>query len=289
MQKKAHHCFNILTFNFIAYFFLFYFFYSQFLYICTSIQKMEFALEYLLLIPIGFIAGFLNTVAGGGTLLTLPMLIFLGLPAPVANGTNRIAILVQTLTAVKGFKSKGVSTYPFSFYLGLSALLGSFIGAKLAITISGEAFNKILAFIMIMVVLIILFNTNKTTNHMQERTNGKHLYWAVFIFFFLGIYGGFINAGIGFLMLAILPYLNGLSLLKSNVTKVFVVAVYTIGAVIVFAIEDKINYPLAIILTLGNASGAWVATRWSVKKDDKVIKWFLLITVSSLAIKLWFF
>lgn len=250
---------------------------------------MDFSIEYLLLIPIGFIAGFLNTVAGGGTLLTLPTLLFLGLPAPMANGTNRIAILVQTFTAVRGFKSKDMSTYPFSLYLGVSAFLGSFIGAKLAVDISGEVFNKILAIIMLIVLATILFNPNKNFTEIPERTTGKHLYWAIFIFFFLGIYGGFINAGIGFLMLVILPYLNGLSLLKSNVTKVFVVAVYTVGAVIVFALENKINYPLAFILTIGNASGAWVGSRWSVKKDDKVIKLFLIITVSSLAIKLWFF
>lgn len=68
---------------------------------------MDFSIEYLLLIPIGFIAGFLNTIAGGGTLLTLPTLLFLGLPAPIANGTNRIAILIQTFTAVRGLKVKG--------------------------------------------------------------------------------------------------------------------------------------------------------------------------------------
>lgn len=80
---------------------------------------MDFSTEDLLLIPIGFIAGFINTIAGGGTLLTLPTLLFLGLPAPIANGTNRVAILIQTFTAVRGFKSKGVSTYPFSLYLGI--------------------------------------------------------------------------------------------------------------------------------------------------------------------------
>lgn len=250
---------------------------------------MDFSIEYLLLIPIGFIAGFLNTIAGGGTLLTLPTLLFLGLPAPIANGTNRIAILIQTFTAVKGFKSKGVSTYPFSLYLGISAFFGSLLGAKLAINITGELFNKILAIIMVMVLTTILLNPKKNYTELPERTTGKYLYISIFIFFFLGIYGGFINAGIGFLMLVILPYFNQLSLLKSNVTKVFVVAVYTIGAVLVFAYENKINYPLAFILTIGNASGAWFGSRWSVKKDDKVIKLFLLITISSLAVKLWFF
>lgn len=109
---------------------------------------MELTLEHLLLIPIGFIAGFLNTIAGGGTLLTLPALIFLGLPSPVANGTNRIAVLVQTVTAVRGFKSKGVSTYPFGLYIGIASLVGSIIGAKLAIDISDAVFNKMLAIIM---------------------------------------------------------------------------------------------------------------------------------------------
>ena len=250
---------------------------------------MDFSIEYLLLIPIGFIAGFLNTIAGGGTLLTLPTLLFLGLPAPIANGTNRIAILIQTFTAVKGFKSKGVSTYPFSLYLGISAFFGSLLGAKLAVNITGELFNKILAIIMVMVLTTILLNPKKNYTELPERITGKHLYISIFIFFFLGIYGGFINAGIGFLMLLVLPYVNQLSLLKSNVTKVFVVAVYTIGAVLVFAYEDKINYPLAFILTIGNASGAWVGSRWSVKKDDKVIKLFMIITISSLAVKLWFF
>lgn len=250
---------------------------------------MAIPLEYLLLIPIGFIAGFLNTVAGGGTLLTLPALIFLGLPASVANGTNRIAILIQTFTAIRGFKSKGESMYPFSLYLGISALIGSFIGAKLAININGDLFNRILAIIMLMVLLTIIFKPKASLDTLVEKTTGKTLKKAIIIFFFLGIYGGFINAGIGFLMLLILPYVNGLTLLKSNVTKVFVVFMYTIGAVLVFAYENKINYPIAFILTIGNASGGWVASRWSVKKDDTVIKLFLIVTVSSLAIKLWFF
>lgn len=201
---------------------------------------MDFSIEYLLLIPVGFIAGFLNTLAGGGTLLTLPMLLFLGLPAPVANGTNRVAILIQTFAAVRGFKSKGETMYPFSLYLGISSFIGAIIGAKLAVDIDGAMFNRILAIIMMVVLILIVFNSKKSITNVLQRTTGKYLAISIVIFFFLGIYGGFINAGIGFLMLFILPYVNGLTLLQSNVTKVFVVAVYTIAAVIVFALEDKL-------------------------------------------------
>jgi uncharacterized membrane protein YfcA len=250
---------------------------------------MDLFLECLLLIPVGFLAGFINTVAGGGTLFTLPALIFMGLPAPVANGTNRIAIFVQTVTAVRGFKSQGASMYPFSLYLGISALVGSLIGAKLAINVDDVVFNRILAGIMLTMLVFMLFNKQTDFKNLQPKLTGAPLYKAIVIFFFLGIYGGFINAGIGFFMLLILPYINGLSLLQSNVTKVFVVAIYTIGAIVIFALENKINYRLAFILTIGNALGAWFSSRWSVKKDDKVIRIFMMVTILALSIKLWFF
>lgn len=244
---------------------------------------------YLLLVILGFVAGFLNTVAGGGTLLTLPILIFMGLPAPLAQGTNRVAILLQTFTAVRGFKSKGVSTYPFSLYVGIAALLGSIIGAYLALDFDGKAFNRMLAVVMIIVLFLTIFNPNKNLTNVTEKLTGKPLVISLIVFFFLGIYGGLINAGIGFLMLIALPYINGMNLLRSNATKVFVAFVYTIGAVAVFAFNDKIDYGLAAVLSIGNVSGAWFGSRWSVKKDEKVIKMFLIVTVTALAIKLWFF
>lgn len=250
---------------------------------------MQESWTYLLLVALGFLAGFLNTVAGGGTLLTLPILIFMGLPAPLAQGTNRVAILLQTFTAVRGFKSKGVSTYPFSLYVGIAALLGSIIGAYLALDFDGKAFNRMLAVVMIMVLFLTIFNPNKNLSDKTEKLTGKPLVVSLIVFFFLGIYGGLINAGIGFLMLIALPYINGMNLLRSNATKVFVAFVYTIGAVAVFAFNDKIDYGLAAVLSIGNVSGAWFGSRWSVKKDEKVIKMFLIVTVTALAIKLWFF
>lgn len=246
-------------------------------------------LEYFLLIAVGFIAGFVNTIAGGGTLLTMPMLIFMGLPPSVANGTNRVAILIQTAIGVKGFQSKGVTTNPFSVYLGVSALLGSLIGAQIAIDIKGETFNKILSAIMIMVVFIILLKPKVQLSEIIERTTGKYLYISVVVFFFLGIYGGFINAGIGFMMLIVLPYLNRLSLVKSNATKVAVVCIYTIGAVFMFALNDKIDWKLGLILAIGNSTGAWVSSRWSVGKGDKMVKIFVVIMICILSVKLWFF
>ena len=246
-------------------------------------------LEYVILITAGFIAGFINTIAGGGTLLTLPALIFMGLPPAVANGTNRVAILIQTAIGVKGFKSKNVDPFPFSIYLGLTALLGSFIGAAIAVHIDGKSFNKILAVVMLIVIVLMIVKPKVAITDMVERTTGKHLHVSMFIFFFLGIYGGFINAGIGFMMLLVLPYVNRLSLVKSNATKVAVVCIYTIGAIIMFAYNDKISWGLGLVLAIGNASGAWLGSRWSVDKGDKTIRLIVVVMIAVLAVKLWFF
>lgn len=246
--------------------------------------------DLLILIAVGFCAGIINTIAGGGSLLTLPLLIFMGLPPAIANGTNRIAILFQTASSVAGFRSKGVYTFPFSLYLGASAFLGSIIGAKIAIDIKGDTFNKILAIIMFVVVLLIVFKPKKTSlEAISERTTGKHLWISVVIFFFVGIYGGFINAGIGFIMLLLLPMINKLSLVKANATKVTVAFIYTTAAVVLFIINDKIDWKLGLTLAIGNSAGAWFASRYSVKKGDGFIRVALLIIVSAMAIKLWFF
>jgi uncharacterized membrane protein YfcA len=250
---------------------------------------MEEWYHYLLLIVVGFAVGFINTVAGGGSLLSLPVLIFLGLPPAVANGTNRVAIVVQTAMATAGFKSKGVSTFPFNIYLGISALLGAIIGARIAVDVDGEAFNRILAIVMLTVVLIIIFKPKIKTDDLEERLTGKYLWFGVLVFFFFGIYGGFINAGLGFLMILFLNFVNRMTLVRANATKVVVVFTYMLSALVVFVLNDKVIWFVGLVLAIGNGTGAWVASRFSVKKGDGFIKTFLMIMVVIMAIKLWFF
>ena len=245
--------------------------------------------HYLLLVGIGFIVGFINTVAGGGSLISLPILIFLGLPPSVANGTNRIAIVIQNAIGVAGFKSKGVSTFPFNIYLGISALLGAIIGAQIAVDIKGETFNRILAIIMIAVVAIIVLKPKISTDLLKERLTGKYLWLGVLAFFFIGIYGGFINAGIGFVILLFLHYVNHMSLVRANATKVAVVFIYTLSALAVFLYNDKVLWKVGLVLAIGNGTGAWISSRISVSRGDNYIKGFLVAMVVLMAIKLWFF
>ena len=194
-------------------------------------------LQYGLLIIVGMLAGVINTLAGGGSLLTLPVLIFMGLPPNVANATNRIGIAFQALIGTAGYRSKGVSNFPFNIYLGISALIGSLIGAQIAVDIKGETFNKLLAIIMLFVVAVIVFKPKASSLQLPERLTGKYLFYAIIGFFFIGIYGGFINAGIGFVIILFLNNVNRLSLIKTNATKVSLVFIYTCGALALFDLE----------------------------------------------------
>lgn len=244
---------------------------------------------YGILLLAGFAAGVINTLAGGGSLLTLPLLIFMGLPPSVANGTNRIGILIQALFGSVGYRSKGVSTFPFNIFLGIAAFFGSLIGAQIAVDIRGEVFNRILAVIMLVAVALLIFNSKTKELQLPERLTGKYLVYALIGFFFIGIYGGFINAGIGFIIILFLNNVNRLSLLRTNATKVSLVFIYTLGALALFAWNGAVNWSLGLVLAFGSSFGAWWSSRWSVDQGDGVIKVAMAVMVTAMSIKLWFF
>lgn len=250
---------------------------------------MNESLYYLILFSVGFIASIVNTLAGGGSLLTLPVLIFLGLPSNVANGTNRILILINSIVGTAGYKSKGVSTYPFNIYLGISALFGALIGAEIAIDVKAEIFNRILSIVMIIFGLIILLSRNYDIEKTTERITGRYFWISVVAFFFIGIYGGFINAGIGMVIVIFLNSINRMTLIRANATKVALISIYTVGALILFAINEKVDWVAGLWMAAGSLFGAWWSSRWSVKKGDNVIKIAMLIMVTVMAVKLWFF
>ncbi len=245
-------------------------------------------IDILIILGAGLFAGFLNTVAGGGSLLTVPILIFMGLSPNIANATNRVAIFSQNIFSVAGFRSKGVSVFPYAFWLSLTALFGAILGAQIAVDIDGAVFNRILAVVMLLVLFLTIFRPGYSAEAI-ERLTRKHQVLGAIVFFFIGIYGGFIQAGVGFLIITAITSINGLSLAKTNSIKVFVILVYTFAALAVFIYEDQVYWTIGITLAIGNSVGGWIASRWSADKGDKWIRIILIVAVSAMAIKLWFF
>lgn len=246
----------------------------------------------LLLIVVGILTGFINTIAGGGSVIILPVLIlYFGLPVQVANGTNRIGILVQNIFSAVGFKSKGVSPFALgvkkSILIGIVIMAGAVLGAQFAVDFPEKWFNKILSVVMVCVLILTIWKP-KSSKTITPTSKSAYLV-SLLLFFIIGIYAGFIQAGTGFLLILGFSYFNNLSLVQSNAIKTLVVFLLTLGAIYVFVINQQINFKYGILLAIGNAIGGWVASRWSVKKGDRTIQIFMIVIVSVMAIKLWFY
>ena len=237
-----------------------------------------------LLFLLGSFAGFMNVMAGGGSTLTLPMLIFLGLDSSLANGTNRIAILIQNLSAIISFKQEHFSQFKTSLKLAAFTLPGAIIGAMVAVNISNELFKRILGIVMIGVIFTLVIPKSKLKN-LQADANFNP--WLVYpALFGIVFYGGFIQVGVGFLLMASLHYLMKQSLVYVNMHKVFIVLIYTIPALLIFIYTDNVNWSFGLILASGNMIGAWWGAKFSVKGGEKVIKIILIVAIGLMSLKL---
>ncbi len=239
---------------------------------------------YCIIFAVGLFAGVVNTLAGGGSLLTLPVMIFLGLPASVANGTNRIAIWIQCVSAVWGFKQKGISNFKTCLWLSIPAVIGAIAGAQFSVEIPDAWFQTILAIVILLVVGLIVW---KPRVKPDASANYAINYWlASPVFLAIGFYGGFIQAGVGYLLMAAFATICRFDLVTTAAAKVFTVAVYTTFAVLVFIVNDEINWWFALYLSLGNGIGGYLGTALAHKHGETLIRWILIITASIMALKL---
>ena len=234
---------------------------------------------------VGVIAGFLNVLAGGGSLLTLPLLIFFGLPAATANGTNRVAIFCQNIFAITGFKRQGVFPIRLALLCMPPALLGSYLGANLAISVDEMLFRRLLAMIMVGVLLFMVFDPMKRFRSQERPMTPMRTVVLVVSFFGVGVYGGFVQAGVGFLIITAL-LVHGLDLVRINAVKVLVIFAFTAVALGVFIVHGQVDYVLGLSLAVGNSLGGWIATHYAVKKGHDWIKRFVIVTVLVFALRL---
>jgi len=240
--------------------------------------------QYILLFMVGLVAGCLNVIAGGGSFLTIPLLIFMGLPPVVANGTNRVGILCQNIAASYSFQRHKVVDWRYVRWATGPAVIGAIIGSKVAITIGDEMFKNILAVLMIVVTLWTLWDPLK--KRLSENEGKPFNRTALTIgFFCVGIYGGFVQAGVGFMILAATT-MAGLDLVKGNAVKVLSILAYTILSLAIFAMEGKVDWNLGLILAAGTMLGSQIGVHLTILKGHLWIKKVVTVTVIIMAIKL---
>lgn len=246
---------------------------------------MPYPVELIVLAFAGAVAGALNVIGGGGSFLILPLLLFAGLPATLANGTNRVGVLAQNLGGLAGFHRHGKVDWQWSLAASVPALLGAALGVWLALQLPNVAFKRSLSIAMLALTLWSILKPADTTGKRQIKSP-----WhpgVMLGFFVVGVYGGFIQAGVGFVVLAVTSY-AGLDLLRGNAAKLLIVLLITILSLAVFASSSQVDWPRGLALSVGTLAGSFYGVHLVVFKGQVWLQRVVTATVILFAILLWF-
>jgi len=248
----------------------------------------DFVVNSLLLFAVGLIAGALNVIAGGGSLLSLPVMIFLGLPPTVANGTNRVAILLQNVGASWSFHRRGLVTREWLMIAVPPAILGAVFGTIAAVKIGELEFQRLLAVILVLASIWSIWNPIELQPEGSAPLPTGLKRWAfVVAFFLIGAYGGFIQAGIGFILLAATSA-AGFNMIRGNALKVTVVLGFTPIALLLFAWNGKIDWAMGFALAAGNFLGGLAGVHLQVLKGHKWVQGVVTVVIIIFALRLLF-
>jgi uncharacterized membrane protein YfcA len=237
------------------------------------------SLEISLLIAVGLVAGVVNTLAGGGSLLTVPLLVVFGLPGTIANGTNRVGVLVQCVVACWRFDTEGISEFRSALPLLPAVVLGSLVGAACASQIPDRIFEQIFAGIMLILLIPMLRGASPQPSPALRRWSPLTLSITMFA---IGLYGGAVQAGVGLLLIFALNR-AGFDLGRANAIKIAIVTALAIAAVPVFVFERQVAWLPAAFVSIGFTLGAAIGTRVAVIGGETAIRRALAVAVFALA------
>jgi uncharacterized membrane protein YfcA len=230
----------------------------------------------LLIFLSGILSGFLNTVAGGGSLLVLPLLVFSGMDMGVANATNRVAILLQSFSASRSFMREGAFEVRRILPSVFPAMFGSLTGTLVAIRLDERLLRGSIALLILVMAMLLVFRPGMWEERCEVRLPG----WLNFaLFFLIGVYGGFVQAGVGFFLIWALAGLGGRDLVQANAEKVFIVGCFTVVSLALFASKGMVRLGTGMVLAFGSAIGAHLGARFAVSRGNRVIRWILAVVV----------
>lgn len=242
------------------------------------------ALQYVIAIVAGFFAGIVNTMAGSGSLVTLPMLVFLGLPTHVANGTNRVGVTIQSMVGLATLKKHDALDLDGSPWFIIPTLIGAALGAGVASEIDEALLDQAIGGVMVVMLIVLFINPKKWLGEeAADPDRGRPAWWLLLLFVGIGFYGGFIQAGVGVLLLVGLVMGAGLLPMHANGIKLFLALLFTGVALAVFAIQGQVNWFVGFVVATGQATGAWVAARF-LAGNDKAGVWIRRALIAVVAV-----
>lgn len=237
---------------------------------------------YPLVIVGGFATGVINTVAGSGSLISLPLLISLGLPANIANGTNRVAITLQNAVGTGRFHSARILDHRAVIWLGAPAMAGSVVGASLAVGLDEELMRRVIGALLVGMFFLLLVRPQRWIEGRGDGQPGLSTPAQALLFFGVGVYGGFIQAGVGIFYLAALVLGAGHGLVRANAIKIGINLLQTLVALLVFVWNDQVVWGVGLLLAAGTMLGAWFAASLAVERGGELV-YRLLIAIVAVA------
>ncbi len=241
---------------------------------------------YLAGVAAGFVCGWINTLAGSGSLVTLPVLLAMGLPANVANGTNRVAIVLQNVVGVAGFRQKRVLDTRAGLLLSVPTAIGAIVGAHIALNLDEQMMRRTIGALMVVMLVVVLVEPRRWLEGRPDRVSHRVEWKRALLFFAIGVYGGFIQAGIGIFLLAALVLGAGYDLVRGNAVKVLIVLAQSIVALLIFGLNGRVVWEIGILMALGTMPGAWVAAHMAVIRGAVFVRWVLVAVVAVSALDL---
>lgn len=240
---------------------------------------MDYSLSYFgILLFTGLLAGVINTLAGGGSNLTLPALMLTGMPADVANATNRVGVFLQCVVGIKGYQHHGKIQTDDVLWVLVPNIVGGVVGALAAAILPATLLKPLLLITMISVAFIILvFPSVVAPPEGTPVYKMKDRPWAWLALFVAGVYGGFVQAGVGFLLITALAGTLRYDLVRSNALKLICTCAFTSVALVVFIVDDLVRWLPGLVLAMGMMVGAAVAVKVSIDISQKMMKWFLFV------------
>jgi hypothetical protein len=239
-----------------------------------------------LIIVSGLAAGFLNAVSGGGGMLTMPALIFIGFSPGVANGTNRIAVVIQNLAAMVAYQRLHAMDHRSAFLLSVPATIGAFCGAIVSVRLDDAQFRTLLGVMMLLLLGPILAEPSLHARTVLLGRAQRRGWLLTLVFLVLGFYGGLLQVGVGVFVLVALSSIGGMDLVSANAVKVAIVFCLTALALLVFIAEGKVAWRAGLLLATANGIGAWCGAHWGVRKGAHWIRGVLVVTVIAMALQL---
>ncbi|MEZ5504753.1 MAG: sulfite exporter TauE/SafE family protein [Gammaproteobacteria bacterium] len=233
-------------------------------------------LHFLLLVASGIAAGFVNTMAGGGSVFTVPALMLLGMPADVANGTNRIGVLMQSVAGVRGFRKYGKLDQSALLPILLPTVTGSLLGSLVASYLPPDILKPVLLGTMLAMTLLVVLrpSTFPTTAEQPFAISAKPA--ANVWLFVAGVYGGFVQAGVGFILLTALAGVLRYDLVRANALKMACTLVFSVVALAVFIVRDQVLWIPGLIVGVATIIGVQLSVKFAIGAQQKTLKWIFL-------------